>query len=184
MQRSIRYAANVVCYKCGVPKVVCQRWSADGRVPAEEHADCQYFGVLIGVVVGVKHGYPTLWEEWQRRMQRRGTDIERAGGIVRVLGSEAVGEEGGGERLQVLAVLVRVVGTGKDVVELLQQLLVGKAGRVGGGQPGEQTALVALVVEEDFLVGVGRGIELAALGGVLDGCLKRDLRSSDGGPVE
>ena len=25
MQRSIKYAANVVCYKCGVPKVICQR---------------------------------------------------------------------------------------------------------------------------------------------------------------
>jgi hypothetical protein len=57
MQRWIRYAANIVCYKCGVPKVVCQRWSADGRVPAGEHTDCQYFGVLIGVVVGIKHGY-------------------------------------------------------------------------------------------------------------------------------
>jgi hypothetical protein len=26
-------------------------------VPAGEHTDCQYFGVLIGVVVGIKHGY-------------------------------------------------------------------------------------------------------------------------------
>jgi superfamily II DNA helicase RecQ len=97
MQRWIRYAANVVCYKCGVPKVVCQRWSADGRVPAGEHTDCQYFGVLIGVVVGIKHGYPGVWEEWQRRMVRRGANIEQVEETIKVLGSEAVGQEGGSE---------------------------------------------------------------------------------------
>ena len=97
MQRWIRYAANVVCYKCGVPKVVCQRWSADGRVPAGEQTDCQYFGVLIGVVVGIKHGYPGLWEEWQRRMVRRGAKIEQVEETMKVLGSEAVGQEGGSE---------------------------------------------------------------------------------------
>lgn len=109
MQRSIKYAANVVCYKCGVPKVVCQRWSADGRVPAERHADCQYYGVLIGVVIGIKYGYPIAWEEWQRRMQRRGVDIEQAGGTVRVLGSEAVGEEGGSELVHAFAWLTNRV---------------------------------------------------------------------------
>ena len=96
MQRSIKYAANVVCYKCGVPKVVCQRWSADGRVPAERHADCQYYGVLIGVVIGIKYGYPIAWEEWQR-------------GTVRVLGSEAVGEEGGSELVHAFAWLTNRV---------------------------------------------------------------------------
>ena len=109
MQRSIKYAANVVCYKCGVPKVVCQRWSADGRVPAERHADCQYYRVLIGIVIGIKYGYPIAWEEWQWRMQRRGVDIEQAGGTVRVLGSEAVGEEGGSELVHAFAWLTNRV---------------------------------------------------------------------------
>jgi hypothetical protein len=71
IQRWIRYAANVVCYKYGVPKVVCQQWSADGRVPAGEHIDCQYFRVLIGVVVGIKHGYPGVWEEWLPLVDKR-----------------------------------------------------------------------------------------------------------------
>jgi hypothetical protein len=97
MQRSIRYAANVVCYKCSVPKVVCQRWSADGRVPAEEHTDCQYFEVLIGVVVGIKHGYRVVWEEWQRQMVRRRVNVGQVGEMTRVLGSEAAGQEGGSE---------------------------------------------------------------------------------------
>ena len=82
-------------------------------MPAEEHADCQYFGVLIGVVVGIKHGYPTLWEEWQRRMQRRGTDVEQAGEIVRVLGSEAAGEEGGSELVHAFAWLTNRVEEGE-----------------------------------------------------------------------
>jgi superfamily II DNA helicase RecQ len=40
VQRSIRYPGNVVCYKCGVPKVICQRWSANRRVPVDGCGDC------------------------------------------------------------------------------------------------------------------------------------------------
>jgi hypothetical protein len=63
MQRWIKYPGNVVCYKCGVPKIICQRWSADGRVPEDGHDDCQDFGILIGVVVGIKHAYGDVWDE-------------------------------------------------------------------------------------------------------------------------
>jgi hypothetical protein len=56
-------------------------------VPAGEHTDCHYFGVLIGVVVGIKHG----------RMVRRGANIEQVEETMKVLGSEAVGQEGGSE---------------------------------------------------------------------------------------
>jgi hypothetical protein len=43
----------------------------------------------------------------------------------------------------------------EDVVEFLQQLLAGEARGVRGGQPGEEPALVPLVVQEDFLIGLG-----------------------------
>ena len=60
VQKTIRYPSNVVCYKCGVPQVICRRWSADGRVLAEGQKDCQFYGILIGVVYGVKHGYSDI----------------------------------------------------------------------------------------------------------------------------
>jgi len=60
VQKTIRYPSNVVCYKCGVPRVICRRWSADGRVLAEGQKDCQFYGILIRVVYGVKHGYSEI----------------------------------------------------------------------------------------------------------------------------
>ena len=54
-------------------------------------------GVLIGVVVGIKHGYRVVWEEWQRQMVRRRANVEQVEEMTRVLGSEAAGQEGGSE---------------------------------------------------------------------------------------
>lgn len=113
MQRSIRYPGNVVCYKCGVPKVICQRWSADGRVPVDEYKDCQYFGILIGVVVGIKHAYVVVWNEWVGRMQRRGIEMMNTKEIVKVMGSEGEEETGGTELVRSFMWLTdRIAGGG------------------------------------------------------------------------
>jgi hypothetical protein len=51
--------------------------------------------VLIGVVVRIKHGYRVVWEEWQRHIVRRGTNVEQVEEMIRVLELEAAGQEGG-----------------------------------------------------------------------------------------
>ncbi|KAI7148150.1 hypothetical protein KC316_g15819, partial [Hortaea werneckii] len=94
LQRSIKYPGNMVCYRCGVSKVICQRWSADGRVPATEFDRCQFFGVLIGVVVGIKHAYPPVWERWLQQMDRRGAVVRSTEELVRLLGHEAESRSG------------------------------------------------------------------------------------------
>ena len=73
--------------------------------------------------------------------------------------------EGGGEGLEVLPVVVRVVRAAEDVVELVEELVVRERHRVGRRESWQQPALVALVVEDDLLVGVAAGGELATLAG-------------------
>jgi len=99
VQRTIRYPSNVVCYKCGVPRTICRRWSADGRVLAEGGAECQFFGILIGVVIGIKHGYRAAWEEWRRRAGRRGLGVEEGVSITEALARTGPNEGEGSELL-------------------------------------------------------------------------------------
>lgn len=99
VQKTIRYPSNVVCYKCGVPRVICRRWSADGRVLAEGEKDCQFYGILIGVVCGIKHGYSEIWAKWKERACRRGLTMETEREVVAALASETPSERGGSEML-------------------------------------------------------------------------------------
>ena len=68
-----------------------------------------------------------------------------------------------GEGLEVLAVVVGVGLAAEHRVELHEELVVREDLRVRGREPRQQAALVALVVEQHLLVGVARGVELAAL---------------------
>ena len=72
----IRYTWGVACYRCGVPQNMCNR--SDPRGGSQSGGACQYYGILIGVVVGIKHGYPTIWQQWWERIQRQeaGLDYE------------------------------------------------------------------------------------------------------------
>jgi hypothetical protein len=39
------------------------------RAGAEDkYKDCQYFGILIRVVVRIKHAYGDVWDEWVLRL--------------------------------------------------------------------------------------------------------------------
>ena len=99
VQKTIRYPSNVVCYKCGVPRVICRRWSADGRVVADGQQDCQFYGILIGVVYGIKYGYVRIWEEWKERAGRRESTVGTDRDVVATLASKVSGECGGSEML-------------------------------------------------------------------------------------
>lgn len=93
--------------------MICQRWSADGRVPVDGYKDCQYFGILIGVVVGIKHANGDVWDEWIRWMRRRGFEMTNWKEIVRVMGREAEEEKGGTELIQSFTWLTsRIAGNG------------------------------------------------------------------------
>ncbi|KAI6957743.1 hypothetical protein KC332_g17517 [Hortaea werneckii] len=111
LQRSIKYPGNMVCYRCGVSKVICQRWSADGRVPASEFDRCQFFGVLIGVVVGIKHAYPPVWGRLVQQMERRGVVVRPIEELVRFLGQEAEGSPGYTELVHTFMWLTERVGS-------------------------------------------------------------------------
>lgn len=66
VQRRIKFVNNVACYKCGIPRMLCDRWTPDGQFMRGSEG-CQFFGVLIGVVYGIKHGYPEVWKDWLER---------------------------------------------------------------------------------------------------------------------
>ena len=99
VQKTIRYPSNVVCYKCGVPRAICRRWSADGRVLAEGQQDCQFYGILIGVVYGVKHRYGGIWDRWKERACRRGLTVGTDKDVMEALASETSSDCGGSEML-------------------------------------------------------------------------------------
>ena len=78
------------------------------------------------------------------------------------------------KRLEILAVIVRVMASAKYGIELFQQFPVRKRCGIGAGDARDQTALVALVVEQYLLTAVW-SIKLPALISVRDCNLKRNL---------
>jgi superfamily II DNA helicase RecQ len=85
VQRQIVFAEKVSCYKCGVPRLLCDRWTADGQFMRAGQA-CQFFGVLIGVVYGIKHGYPRIWKDWlQKATVRMAEGLEEDDVVKRAL---------------------------------------------------------------------------------------------------
>ena len=68
-KRGIVFEYGVVCYRCGVPQEICERW--DNYSIQRESGTCQFYGVLIGVVYGVKHAYPEVWKWWFGRREHQ-----------------------------------------------------------------------------------------------------------------
>jgi len=92
--------------------------------------------------------------------------------------------EGGGQGLEVLAVLVGVRGAGEHVIEGLEQLLVREMRRVRLRDQGQQPALVLGVVEQNDLLGFRAARELPALVAIGDSDDERELAHVDGRTVE
>ena len=99
VQRSIRFAPNAGCYKCGVPRAICERWTADGQFRRDGQS-CQFFGILIGVVCGVKYGYPDVWGRWVEAMRRQGQAVGSIEEIERLLARPS--KEGGTDSNELL----------------------------------------------------------------------------------
>jgi hypothetical protein len=95
VQRAIKFPQLQVCFKCGVPRLICERWSSDGRARIHDEdgkgAECQFYGVLLGVVYGVKHAYPEVWKRWFDIAKR---DVQWKGNMVEFLGTAMEGDEG------------------------------------------------------------------------------------------
>lgn len=61
VQREIRFLGMHVCFRYSLPRIICDRWSEDGRAKASDEdgkeREYQFHGVLIGVIYGMKHAY-------------------------------------------------------------------------------------------------------------------------------
>jgi superfamily II DNA or RNA helicase len=95
VQRTIKFPQSHVCFKCGVPRLMCERWSSDGRARVHDEdgkgVGCQFYGVLLGVTYGVKHAYPEVWKRWSDKAKG---DAQWKGNMVEFLGSSIEGDEG------------------------------------------------------------------------------------------
>jgi superfamily II DNA or RNA helicase len=86
LQLRIKYAPFSCCFKCGVPQVLCDRWTADGRV--QQAQSCQFFGVLIGVVCGFRYSGYRGWQKWIEEKQRQGRRFSNDVGLDQFLGEK------------------------------------------------------------------------------------------------
>jgi hypothetical protein len=61
MQKTIKFPQSHVCFKCGVPHLICERWSSDRRARVHDEdgkgVEYQFYGILLGVTYRVKHAY-------------------------------------------------------------------------------------------------------------------------------
>ena len=57
----------------------------------ESGRSSQFFGIMIGIVYGVKHSYPGIWEEWWRRHRREGRRVETKQEVMEYLAEDARG---------------------------------------------------------------------------------------------
>lgn len=97
VQRTVKFPQSHVCFKCGVLRLICERWSSDGRARVHDEdrkeVECQYYSVLLGIVYGVKHAYPDVWKRW---FDKARGDAQWIGNMVQFWGSPIEGDEGMG----------------------------------------------------------------------------------------
>jgi superfamily II DNA or RNA helicase len=75
----IRYEWGIACYKCGLPPSMCSRSNDAGII--QKGGLCQFWGVVIGVVIGIKHGFPPIWQQWIHQQQRAGECLDEVSTI-------------------------------------------------------------------------------------------------------
>ncbi|KAK5709420.1 hypothetical protein LTS12_028090, partial [Elasticomyces elasticus] len=90
----IAFAKQIVCYRCGIPRKMCDRWTDGGF--RDSGQSCQFYGVLIGVVYGIKHACPWVWAQWWKKGRWKGADVQGSPQQMQRLGEEAKGQAGGG----------------------------------------------------------------------------------------
>ena len=67
---------------------MCNR--SDLRGGSQSGGAYQYYGILIGVVVGIKHGYPTIWQQWWERIQRQEAGLDHETVVPWLGGPDAI----------------------------------------------------------------------------------------------
>lgn len=88
VQSSIEFPWNVACYRCGVPRAICERWENETHNTGRT---CQFYGILVGVVYGAKHACPEIWSQWVVRRRRCNAKVSSDEEVKQDLGSEAAG---------------------------------------------------------------------------------------------
>ena len=64
IQRIVKFPQSHVCFKYSIPRLIYERWSSNGRVRVYDEGgkevEYQIYGVLLGVIYGVKYAYPEV----------------------------------------------------------------------------------------------------------------------------
>src|ERR1700760_4358046 len=67
------------CFRCGVPQSICQRFESNGKrgyiIKKDTRVDCQFYGVVFGVICGVKVGQSEIWRKWVERMRSKSIEV-------------------------------------------------------------------------------------------------------------
>lgn len=92
VQRNIRLGRNAGCFKCMAPRQICEQWTAEGKYPSGIN-NCQFYGVVIGVVCGIHFGYEEVWSEWIEKRNGDGIDVSSLAKIQEYW-AKAIGEDG------------------------------------------------------------------------------------------
>ena len=86
-----------LCFKCTLPKTMCEKWEDGVR---DRKVACPWYGILWGVVYGVRSAYVGIWEEWiARQREEHSIEFGSEEEVDRWLGKEDIGADHGGIRL-------------------------------------------------------------------------------------
>ena len=75
IEQKIQFERFSGCFWCGVPQEICNRWedNGQGRYQRAAGGRCQYYGVLLGGLLGVVYG-SEAWvaKHWTQRLVEEG----------------------------------------------------------------------------------------------------------------
>ena len=83
-RRAIRFQPGRCCFKCGLPQSICNRYNEDGVF--QPNILCQYYGIMMSVVFGLKYGFEGVEERWKQRLETIGVKVEEESEVGRFLG--------------------------------------------------------------------------------------------------
>jgi hypothetical protein len=72
-RRRIRLESSSCCWKCRCLQSMCNRFDEEGKCDTGKW--CQFYGILMAVVFGMKFGFPGIWDGWNRRLGFMGIDV-------------------------------------------------------------------------------------------------------------
>ncbi|KAF2137379.1 uncharacterized protein K452DRAFT_361918 [Aplosporella prunicola CBS 121167] len=113
IERAIYFARELVCYRCGVPKIICDQWVESNAVDKNFKRStilkgCAFPGLVLETMYGIKQARKDVWERWLERLVSKdilhtnpdGSCKERREPLVQHLCQEAKEEQVGRELSQ------------------------------------------------------------------------------------